>query len=138
MPGNFEIRPRPPEEGRARMSTSAQWSEVKNPKTSMTQAEMMNYDVEFMQQALEEARAAAAAGEVPIGALLVRDGTIVARSGNRTLRDCDPTAHAAIIVLREAAHALGNYRLAGPTRFVSVRAPSGGAQAPALTRISRL
>src|SRR5260370_27895468 len=120
MPGNFEIRPRPPEEGRAGMSTWAQWSEVENPKTGMTQAEMMNYDVEFMQQALEEARAATAAGEVPIGALLVRDGTIIARSGNRTIRDCDPTAHAEIIVLREAAHALVHYRLSGTTRYFTV------------------
>ena len=56
-----------------------------------------------MQVAIEEAHAAAAAGEVPIGALVVHDGKILARSGNRTIRDCDPTAHAEIIVIRQAA-----------------------------------
>ena len=65
-----------------------------------------------MQTALEEARAAAAAGEVPIGAVLVHDGKVLACSGNRTIRDCDPTAHAEIIVIREAARLLSNYRMA--------------------------
>jgi tRNA(adenine34) deaminase len=98
----------------------------------------MNYDVEFMRQALEEARAAAAAGEVPIGALLVRDGTIVARSGNRTIRDCDPTAHAEIVVLREAAHALGNYRLADTTLYVTIEPCSMCAGAMVQARVARL
>jgi tRNA(adenine34) deaminase len=98
----------------------------------------MNYDVEFMQQALEEARAGAAAGEVPIGALLVHDGTIVARSGNRTIRDCDPTAHAEILVLREAARALGNYRLAGTTLYVTIEPCSMCAGAMIQARIARL
>lgn len=79
-------------------------------------------DVEYMQAALQEARAAATAGEVPVGAVLVResDGTIVARGANRTIRDCDPTAHAEVIVLREASRALGNYRLAGTTLYVTI------------------
>jgi tRNA(adenine34) deaminase len=98
----------------------------------------MNYDVEFMQQALEEARAAAAASEVPIGALLVHDGTIVARSGNRTIRDCDPTAHAEIIVLREAARALGNYRLGDTTLYVTIEPCSMCAGAIIQARIARL
>ena len=63
----------------------------------------MSDDVPFMQEALAEARVAAAAGEVPVGAVLVYDGRIIARTGNRTIRDCDPTAHAEIVVLREAA-----------------------------------
>jgi len=81
---------------------------------------MTDSDVVFMQEALAEARSAAAAGEVPIGAVLVHDGKILARSGNRTIRDCDPTAHAEIIVLRETARLLGNYRLAGTALYVTV------------------
>jgi tRNA(adenine34) deaminase len=54
----------------------------------------MNSDIEFMQLALEEARLGAAAGEVPIGAVLVREGVVLSRAGNRTIRDCDPSAHA--------------------------------------------
>jgi tRNA(adenine34) deaminase len=80
----------------------------------------MHADLEFMQQALDEARAAAVAGEVPVGAVLVKDAEIIARSGNRTIRDCDPTAHAEVVVLREAARALGNYRLAGTTLYVTI------------------
>jgi tRNA(adenine34) deaminase len=77
-------------------------------------------DIDFMQQALEEARAAALAGEVPVGAVLVREGAILARSGNRTIRDFDPTAHAEVVVLREAARAIGNYRLGGTTLYVTI------------------
>jgi tRNA(adenine34) deaminase len=79
-------------------------------------------DVELMRIALEEARAAATAGEVPVGAVLVRDsdGVIVARGANRTIRDCDPTAHAEVVVLREAARTIGNYRLAGTTLYVTI------------------
>ncbi len=73
-----------------------------------------------MQLALAEARASAEAGEVPIGALLIHNGEVIARAGNRTIRDCDPTAHAEIIVLREAAKLLGNYRLADTTLFVTL------------------
>jgi len=60
-------------------------------------------DLEFMQIALQEARAAAEADEVPVGAILAKDGQILARGNNRTIRDCDPTAHAEIVALREAA-----------------------------------
>ncbi|MFI5059411.1 MAG: tRNA adenosine(34) deaminase TadA [Candidatus Acidiferrales bacterium] len=98
----------------------------------------MNSDIEFMQEALEEARAAAVAGEVPIGALLVHDGSVVARSGNRTIRDCDPTAHAEIVVVREAARALGNYRLAGTTLYVTIEPCSMCAGAMIQARIERL
>jgi len=81
---------------------------------------VMDADIELMEQALEEARACAAAGEVPVGALLVHEGQIIARSGNRTIRDCDPTAHAELVVLREGSRKLGNYRLAGTTLYVTV------------------
>ncbi len=91
-----------------------------------------------MQEALAEARAAAAAGEVPIGALLVHEGKLLARSGNRTIRDCDPTAHAEIIVLREAARLLGNYRLADTTLYVTIEPCSMCAGAIVQARVSRL
>lgn len=99
---------------------------------------MADPDISFMQEALAEARAAAAGGEVPIGAVLVREGTAIARSGNRTIRDCDPTAHAEIIVLREAARLLGNYRLAGTTLYVTVEPCSMCAGAIIQARIPRL
>ena len=73
-----------------------------------------------MEAALAEARLAAEAGEVPIGAVIVHDGAIVARGQNRVLRDVDPTAHAEIVALRLAATALGNYRLNGCTLYVTL------------------
>jgi tRNA(adenine34) deaminase len=98
----------------------------------------MEQDREFMQQALAEAREAAAGGEVPIGAVLVHDGKILARAGNRTIRDCDPTAHAEIVALREAARLLGNYRLADATLYVSVEPCSMCAGAMLQARVARL
>jgi len=91
-----------------------------------------------MQEALAEARSAAAAGEVPIGAILVHDGKILARSGNRTIRSNDPTAHAEIIVLREAARVLGNYRLADTTLYVTIEPCSMCAGAVVQARVPRL
>ena len=98
----------------------------------------METDIQFMQEALAEARFAAAAGEVPIGAVLVHDGKILARSGNRTIRDCDPTAHAEIIALREAARLLGNYRLADTTLYVTIELCSMCAGAIIQARVTRL
>jgi tRNA(adenine34) deaminase len=98
----------------------------------------MEDKVQFMQEALAESRVAAAAAEVPIGAVLVRDGKILARSGNRTIRDCDPTAHAEIIVLREAARLLGNYRLADTTLYVTIEPCSMCAGAIIQARVPRL
>jgi tRNA(adenine34) deaminase len=98
----------------------------------------MESEIQFMQQALAEARAAAAAGEVPIGAVLVLDEKILARSGNRTIRDNDPTAHAEIIVLREAARILGNYRLADTTLYVTIEPCSMCAGAMIQARVPRL
>lgn len=77
---------------------------------------MSESDTEFMRMALEEARAAARAGEVPVGAVIVLDGRVIARAGNRTIADCDPTAHAEVKALRAAAKELGNYRLVGQAR----------------------
>lgn len=98
----------------------------------------MDIDVGLMEQALEEARASAAAGEVPIGGILVHEGKIVARSGNRTIRDCDPTAHAEMVVLRQASRALGNYRLAGTTLYVTAEPCSMCAGAMIQARVPRL
>jgi tRNA(adenine34) deaminase len=100
--------------------------------------EIVDADISFMELALEEARAAVSAGEVPIGACIVHDGKILARSGNRTIRDCDPTAHAEIIVIREAAGLLGNYRMPGTTLFVTLEPCSMCAGAMIQARIPRL
>jgi tRNA(adenine34) deaminase len=98
----------------------------------------MDADIEFMQQALAEARESAASGEVPIGAVLVHEGRILARGGNRTIRDCDPTGHAEIVVLREAARIIGNYRLADTTLYVTIEPCSMCAGAMLQARVRRL
>jgi tRNA(adenine34) deaminase len=98
----------------------------------------MEADIQFMQEALAEARTAAMAGEVPIGAVLVHDSNILARSGNRTIRDGDPTAHAEIVVLRRAARLLGNYRLADTTLYVTIEPCSMCAGAMIQARVPRL
>ena len=77
-------------------------------------------DQRFMREALKEAQAAADAGEVPVGAVLVDNGVIVAWAGNRTLRDGDPTAHAEILVLREGAKVAKNHRLTNATLYVTL------------------
>jgi len=91
-----------------------------------------------MQKALDEARLAAEAGEVPIGAVLANGEQLLARAGNRTIRDCDPTAHAEIVALREAARLLGNYRLTGTTLYVTVEPCAMCAGAMVQARIGRL
>ena len=98
----------------------------------------MEADIQFMQEALAEARSAAEAGEVPIGAVLVHGGKVLARSNNRTIRDCDPTAHAEMIVLREGAQRLANYRLADTTLYVTIEPCSMCAGAIIQARVSRL
>jgi tRNA(adenine34) deaminase len=74
----------------------------------------------FMEAALEEARRGGASGEVPIGAVLVADGRIVARACNQPIASPDPTAHAEILVLREAARVMESYRLVGTAVYVTV------------------
>jgi tRNA(adenine34) deaminase len=74
----------------------------------------------FMAAALEEARRGLASGEVPVGAVVVVDGQIVARAYNRPITSVDPTAHAEVIALREAAAAVGNYRLNGALLYVTL------------------
>jgi tRNA(adenine34) deaminase len=77
-------------------------------------------DAAFMREALAEARAAGAAGEVPVGAVLVREGVVIARGRNQPVTTSDPTGHAEVVALRRAAEALGNYRLDGCTLYVTL------------------
>jgi len=95
-------------------------------------------DREAMEAALAEARKAAEAGEVPIGAIAVHLDAIVGRGQNRVLRDNDPTAHAEIVALREAAAALGNYRLNGCALYVTLEPCAMCAGAMIHARIDRL
>jgi tRNA(adenine34) deaminase len=91
-----------------------------------------------MQAALGEAREAAAQGEVPVGAVVVHDGCIIARAGNRTIADCDPTAHAEIVTLRAASQVLGNYRLVDAIMYVTIEPCAMCAGAIVQARIARL
>jgi tRNA(adenine34) deaminase len=95
-------------------------------------------DEEWMAAALDEARAAGTAGEVPVGALIVRDGAVLARSGNRTLRDQDPTAHAEALVIRAAAAALDSWRLDGCALYVTLEPCAMCAGAIVLARLDRV
>lgn len=88
--------------------------------------------------ALDEARLAAAAGEVPIGAVIVCDGQIIARGQNRTRRDKDPTAHAEIVAIRAASSAKGNFRLGDCDLFVTLEPCAMCAGAIGHARIARL
>jgi tRNA(adenine34) deaminase len=95
-------------------------------------------DLAFMRQALELAREAERAGEVPVGAVLVAGEQIIARGWNRTITDCDPTAHAEIVALRDAAKALGNYRLGDVTLYVTIEPCAMCAGAIVQARVARL
>jgi tRNA(adenine34) deaminase len=77
-------------------------------------------DRRFMQEALVLAEEAARAGEVPVGAVVVKDGQVIGRGFNRPITTCDPTAHAEIVAMREAAALLGNYRLPGCELYVTL------------------
>jgi len=95
-------------------------------------------DDAWMQLALVQARQAAEAGEVPVGALVVKDGEIVGQGNNRNLRDNDPTAHAEIVALRQAAARLGNHRLAGCVIFATIEPCAMCAGAMIHARLDRL
>jgi tRNA(adenine34) deaminase len=95
-------------------------------------------DLEAMQAALAEARLAAEAGEVPIGAVIVRESKIIASGQNRVLRAVDPTAHAEIAALRAAAVSIGNYRLPGCTLYVTLEPCAMCAGAMIHARLDRL
>ena len=95
-------------------------------------------DREYMYVAIERARAAASRGEVPIGAVVVLEDRIVAAAGNRTITDCDPTAHAEIVALRAAALEAGNHRLTGAALYVTIEPCAMCAGALVQARIARL
>jgi tRNA(adenine34) deaminase len=95
-------------------------------------------DAEALALALNEARAAAAAGEVPVGAVVMQNGVVVGRGQNRVLRDVDPTAHAEIVAMREAALTLKNYRLIGCELFVTLEPCAMCAGAMIHARLDRL
>ena len=95
-------------------------------------------DESWMEQALEQARLAAQAGEVPVGALVIKDGEIIGLGHNRNLLDHDPAAHAEIIALRQAAARLGNHRLTGCEMFVTIEPCAMCAGALVHARLARL
>ena len=91
-----------------------------------------------MSLALDEARAADARGEVPVGCVIVKDGVVIAHAGNRTLGDHDPTAHAELLAIRAAAAALGSERLIGCDLYVTLEPCAMCAAAMSFARIRRL
>ena len=91
-----------------------------------------------MDLALDEARAAAAAGEVPVGCVIVRDGEVIAQAGNRTLADRDPTAHCEMLAIRRAAEALASERLTDCDLYVTLEPCAMCAAAISFARIRRL
>ena len=95
-------------------------------------------DERWMREALAEARLARGRGEVPVGAVVVLGGAIVGRGGNRPIQGADPTAHAEIVALREAARAAGNYRLTDAALYVTVEPCLMCAGALVHARIARL
>ncbi len=99
---------------------------------------METTDKVFMRFALEQAREAERGGEVPVGAVVVLEGTVIGQSGNRTIRDCDPTAHAEIVALRAAASAAGNHRLIGASLYVTIEPCAMCAGAILQARIGRV
>ncbi|HEY6350865.1 MAG TPA: tRNA adenosine(34) deaminase TadA [Candidatus Angelobacter sp.] len=95
-------------------------------------------DVAWMRLALEQARLAGESGEVPVGALVIKDGQILGLGRNRNLLDRDPSAHAEIVALRAAAAAMGNHRLGGCEMFVTIEPCAMCAGALVHARLARL
>ena len=99
---------------------------------------MKNIDEQWMQLALEQARLAAAAGEVPVGAVLVKNNEVIATGFNQPIGRCDPTAHAEVVVLRNAAQTLSNYRVPETTLYVTIEPCAMCAGALVHARVQRL
>ncbi|OFV94929.1 MAG: hypothetical protein A3H28_09835 [Acidobacteria bacterium RIFCSPLOWO2_02_FULL_61_28] len=99
---------------------------------------MEETEIQFMRAALAEAERAAAEGEVPVGAIVVRGGEIIGRGANRMIGSNDPSAHAEIVAMREAAQRLANYRLTGCTLYVTLEPCAMCAGAAVLARVDRL
>jgi tRNA(adenine34) deaminase len=95
-------------------------------------------DVRWMSAALAEARVASASADVPVGAVVIANGEVVARAANRTVRDQDPTAHAELLALRAASAALGRWRLDGCTLYVTLEPCAMCAGAIVLARVARV
>jgi tRNA(adenine34) deaminase len=93
---------------------------------------------DYLRAAMEEARQAEADDEVPVGAVVVQGGVVIARGRNRVIADNDPTAHAEMVAMREAGRALGNYRLEGCTLYVTLEPCAMCAGAILHARIARL
>ncbi len=99
---------------------------------------MLAEQTKYMRFALEAAREAASEGEVPVGAVIVRGGTVIATAGNRTVRDQDPTAHAELLAIRHAAAALHSWRLDGCGLYVTLEPCAMCAGAIVLARLDAL
>ncbi|MFM1760180.1 MAG: hypothetical protein RLY75_1451 [Pseudomonadota bacterium] len=95
-------------------------------------------DLQFMQQALDQAKVAAAAGEVPVGAVLVRDGQVISSGFNQPISNSDPSAHAEMMALRSAAQDESNYRLPGTTLYVTLEPCTMCAGAMLHARVERV
>jgi tRNA(adenine34) deaminase len=95
-------------------------------------------DRQYMQQAIEQAMLAAAAGEVPVGAVLVRNGKVISKGFNQPISNSDPSAHAEMLVLRGAAQAEANYRLPGTTLYVTLEPCTMCAGAMLHARVDRV
>lgn len=98
----------------------------------------MAVDQAYMRMALEEARAAERGGEVPVGCVITIEDRVLARAANRTIADCDPTAHAEMVALRAAAAAIGNHRLLGTTLYVTIEPCAMCSGAILQARVARL
>ena len=101
-------------------------------------AEQLDRDQSWMRLALDEARAGAEAGEVPIGALIVRGEKQIAIASNRTIRGADPSAHAEVLAIREAAQTIGDWRLIGCTIYITLEPCAMCAGAIVLARMHRV
>lgn len=95
-------------------------------------------DAALLERALELAREAAAHGDIPVGAVVVREGAVIGSGANRTARDADPTAHAELLAIRAAAASLGSWRLEGCTLYVTLEPCAMCAGAIVLSRLDRL
>jgi tRNA(adenine34) deaminase len=98
----------------------------------------MNPDDQWMREALIQAGQAAEAGDVPVGAVVVRGRDMVASASNRTVRDHDPTGHAELLAIREASRVIGDWRLTGCTLYVTLEPCAMCAGAIVLSRLDRL
>jgi tRNA(Arg) A34 adenosine deaminase TadA len=97
-----------------------------------------NEDAKWLERALDQARLALESGEVPVGALVIKDGELLGAGHNRNLLDHDPTAHAEVVALRQAAARIGNYRLTGCTMYATIEPCAMCAGALIHSRIARL